>query len=81
LSSAHGSGRAPAATNQIQKGEMAAYLIVPNEKAPATYNAEFSRYVAAWRLLREYPGHRFQTGLFGTRMFAQCSVRRSGAYQ
>jgi hypothetical protein len=28
-------------------------------------------YVAAWPLLQEYPGHRFQTGLFGTRMHAQ----------
>jgi len=28
-------------------------------------------YVAAWPLLEEYPGHRFQTGLFGTWMHAQ----------
>ena len=59
------------AANQIQKGEMAGYLLVPNEKVPETYNAGFSMYVAAWPLLQEYPGHRFQTGLFGTWMHAQ----------
>jgi hypothetical protein len=59
------------APNQIQKGEMAGYLLVPNEKVEETYNAGFSMYVAAWPLLQEYPGHRFQTGLFGTWMHAQ----------
>jgi len=56
---------------QIQKGEMAGYLLVPNEKVEETYNAGFSMYVAAWPLLQEYPGRRFQTGLFGTWMHAQ----------
>ncbi len=56
---------------QIQKGTMAGYLIVPNDKVPETYNAGFSMYSAAWPLLKEYPGNRFQTGLFGTWMFAQ----------
>jgi hypothetical protein len=55
----------------IQKGEMAGYLLVPNEKVPETYNAGFSMYVAAWPLLDQYPGQRFQTGLFGTWMFAR----------
>jgi hypothetical protein len=59
------------APNQIQRGEMAGYLLVPNEKVPETYNAGFSMYVAAWPLLQEYPGNRFQTGLFGTWMHAQ----------
>ncbi len=59
------------APNQIQEGEMAGYLLVPNERVQETYNAGFSMYVAAWPLLRAYPGHRFQTGLFGTWMFAQ----------
>jgi hypothetical protein len=59
------------APNQIQKGEMAGYLLVPNEKVEETYNAGFSMYVAAWPLLKEYPGNRFQTGLFGTWMHAQ----------
>jgi len=59
------------ASNEIQKGEMAGYLLVPHDKVPETYNAGFSIYVAAWPLLQEYPGNRFQTGLFGTWMHAQ----------
>ncbi len=59
------------AGDQIQKGEMAGYLLVPNEKVPESYNAGFSMYVAAWPLLDQYPGQRFQTGLFGTWMFAR----------
>jgi len=59
------------AAGPVQAGEMAGYLLVPNEKAPGTFNAGFSMYVAAWPLLNEYPGNRFQTGLFGTWMFAQ----------
>lgn len=59
------------APNQIQKGEMAGYLLVPHDKVQETYNAGFSMYVAAWPLLEEYPGRRFQTGLFGTWMHAQ----------
>jgi hypothetical protein len=59
------------APDQVQQGEMAGYLLVPNGRVPETYNAGFSMYVAAWPLLRAYPGHQFQTGLFGTWMFAQ----------
>jgi hypothetical protein len=56
---------------KIQESEMAGYLLVPHEKVPESYNAGFSMYVAAWPLLSKYPGNRFQTGLFGTWMFAQ----------
>ncbi len=59
------------ATNQPQAAELSGYLIVPNEKVKETYNAGFSMYVAAWPLLEKYPGNRFQSGLFGTWMFAQ----------
>ena len=59
------------AQTPIKEGEMAGYLLVPHEKVAGTYNAGFSMYVAAWPLLKEYPGDRFQTGLFGTWMFAQ----------
>jgi len=62
---------AGATTIEIQKGEMAGYLIVPHEKVPETYNAGYSMYVAAWPLVDQYPGQVFQTGLFGTWMFAQ----------
>lgn len=52
-------------------GEMAGYMLVPTERVPETFNAGFSLYAAAWPLVQRYPGHRFQTGLFGTWMFAQ----------
>lgn len=64
------------AAEAVQRGEMAGYLLVPNEKVPATFNAGYSMYVAAWPLLKEYPGHQFQTGLFGTWMFAQYEGNR-----
>ncbi|MFM8571215.1 MAG: hypothetical protein ACKOAU_06425 [Pirellula sp.] len=54
-----------------QKGEMAGYLLVPHSKVSPEYNAGFSMYVAAWPLLQNYPGQEFQSGLFGTWMFAQ----------
>ena len=59
------------ATSQIEKGEMAGYLLVPHDRVPETYNGGFSLYVTAWPLLHDYPGNRFQTGLFGTWMHAQ----------
>src|SRR5689334_6703230 len=59
------------AADRIERGEMAGYLLVPNEKVPETFNAGYSMYVAAWPLVKTYPGSRFQTGLFGTWMFAQ----------
>lgn len=54
-----------------QKAEMAGYLLVPHRKVPETYDAGFSMYVAAWPLLKSYPGQDFQSGLFGTWMFAR----------
>jgi len=56
---------------EVRKAEMAGYLMVSADKVPDTYNAGFSLYAAAWPLLQQYPGHRFQTGLFGTWMHAQ----------
>lgn len=64
-------GHAAKAAERIERGEMAGYLLVPNEKVPDTFNAGYSMYVAAWPLLKTYPGSRFQTGLFGTWMFAK----------
>jgi hypothetical protein len=54
-----------------QKAEMAGYLLVPHSRVDRSYNAGFSMYVAAWPLLKNYPGQEFQSGLFGTWMFAQ----------
>lgn len=55
----------------IQKAEMAGYLLVPHDKVDGKYDAGFSMYVAAWPLLKNYPGQEFQSGLFGTWMFAK----------
>jgi hypothetical protein len=54
-----------------KKAEMAGYLLVPHERVDKSYNAGFSMYVAAWPLLKNYPGQEFQSGLFGTWMFSQ----------
>ena len=62
---------AGAARAEVQQAEMAGYLLVSTDKVPDAYNAGFSLYAAAWPLLQHYPGHRFQTGLFGTWMHAQ----------
>lgn len=59
------------ASDPVQDSEMAGYLLVPHDKVDESFNAGFSMYVAAWPLLKNYPGNRFQTGLFGTWMFAQ----------
>ena len=53
--------------------ELAGYLHVSCDKVDAEYNGGFSMYVAAWPLLRNYPGQDFQSGLFGTWMFPQFS--------
>ncbi|MFO0798691.1 MAG: hypothetical protein U0804_14560 [Gemmataceae bacterium] len=61
--------------------EMAGYLLVPHEKVAQSYDAGFSMYVAAWPLLKNYPGNRFQSGLFGTWMFARNDgIPRKGHY-
>jgi len=62
-------GRLEAKSGQIQHGEMAGYLGAPNARVAEEFNAGFSMYVAAWPLLKSYPGPRFQSGLFGTWMF------------
>jgi hypothetical protein len=59
------------AAEGVEEVEMSGYLLVPHEKVDERFDAGFSMYVAAWPLVREYPGNRFQTGLFGTWMFAK----------
>lgn len=54
-----------------EKGEMSGYMLVPVERVPEEFNAGFSLYAAAWPVVERYPGSNFQTGLFGTWMFAQ----------
>ncbi|MCF7954412.1 MAG: hypothetical protein K9M75_01285, partial [Phycisphaerae bacterium] len=57
-----------AAFGKARKIEMAGYLGVPNDKVDQSYDGGFSLYVAAWPLVKDYPGNSFQTGLFGTWM-------------
>jgi len=57
--------------SEIQKMEMAGYLIIPLEGAEDSYNGGFSMYIAVWPLLEKYPGRQFQTGLPSTWMHAQ----------
>ena len=52
------------------------YMIVPIHRVPKKYDAGFSIYSAAWPLLLRYPGHQFQSGLFGTWMAAQYAGKR-----
>lgn len=51
-----------------QPWQMSGYLLVPNDRVDESYGGGFSMYVAGWPLLTQYPGSRFQTGLFGTWM-------------
>ena len=66
-----GWARAAGAAGDVEKGEMAGYLGVPREKVSERYGGGYSMYVAAWPLVKHYPGNRFQTGLFGTWMHAK----------
>ncbi|MCB9881002.1 MAG: hypothetical protein H6832_05720 [Planctomycetes bacterium] len=50
---------------------MDGYLGVPNDRVDTAFGGGFSLYVAAWPLLADHPGPRFQTGLFGTWMHAR----------
>lgn len=61
----------PGAKGERSIGELSGYMLVPLERAPGEFNAGFSLYAAAWPVVENYPGSRFQTGLFGTWMFAQ----------
>jgi hypothetical protein len=45
------------------------YLGMEKYDVPKTFDGGFSIYVAAFPLLDKYPGHEFQSGLFGTWMF------------
>ena len=42
---------------------MAGYLLVPHGRVDTQYDAGFSMYLAAWPLLKNYPGQEFQSGL------------------
>jgi len=69
----------PLLSTEIQEAEMAGYLFGPAEKVPEEFNGGFSLYAAAWPLVERYPGHRFQTGLWGTWMHPQYGPDRKPA--
>ncbi len=53
-----------------RKHHACGYTRIGMEDGDGSYNAGYSLYSAVWPLLQEYPGHDFQSGLFGTWMFA-----------
>ena len=53
------------------------YTRIGIEPGDGTFNAGFSMYSAAWPLLQKYPGHEFQSGLFGTWMFPDSLERKT----
>ena len=52
----------------LKVANVGGYMIAQTEKVDDSYNAGYSMYVAAYPLLKEYPGKSFQSGLFGTWM-------------
>lgn len=62
-----------------QPGQMDGYLGVPQERVEADFGGGFAMHVAAWPLLGAWPGDRFQTGLFGTWMFAHLGTDKPDA--
>lgn len=52
-----------------QRTEVHGYLQVEVEGAPEEFNGGFSVHMAAWPMLEQHPGPRFQSGLFSTWMF------------
>jgi len=54
-----------------RNGNVGGYMITQIEKVDESYNAGYSMYMAAWPLVRDYPGRSFQSGLFGTWMHPQ----------
>ncbi len=63
------------AADKIREMNIGGYLSIGHSQAPASFNAGYSFYTAAWPLVEKYQGHRFQSGLYGTWMFAQYDGR------
>lgn len=60
---------------KIREMNIGGYLSVGHSQVPARFNAGFSFYSAAWPLVEKYQGHQFQSGLYGTWMWAQFDGR------
>jgi len=63
------------AADQPREKNIGGYLSIGHSRSPASFNAGYSFYTAAWPLVEKYPGHQFQSGLYGTWMFAQYDGR------
>ncbi len=50
------------AADKTREVNIGGYLSVGHSQVPATFNAGFSFYSAAWPLVEKYQGHRFQSG-------------------
>lgn len=77
LSAASVSAKPAQDAGRIREMNIGGYLSVGHSQAPASFNAGYSIYTAAWPLVEKYQGHRFQSGLYGTWMFAQYEGRGS----
>ncbi len=63
------------AADKPREVNVGGYLSVGHSESPRSFNAGYSLYTAAWPLVEKYQGHRFQSGLYGTWMFAQYDGR------
>jgi hypothetical protein len=54
--------------DKLREVNIGGYLSVAQSQAPASFNVGFSFYTAAWPLVENYQGHKFQSGLYGTWM-------------
>ena len=62
------------AADKLREMNIGGYLSVGHSQAPASFNAGYSIYTAAWPLVEKYQGHQFQSGLYGTWMCASMTV-------
>lgn len=65
------SAQRSAGEKDLRNANVGGYLITQIDKVDESYNAGYSMYMAAWPLVKEYPGRSFQSGLFGTWMHPQ----------
>lgn len=55
----------------MEKGDISGYGQIGIDRVSSSYGGGFSMYTAVWPLVEQYPGNRYQTGLFHTWMFAR----------
>ncbi len=55
----------------VQQARLHGYMVGSRGALAASFNAGYSLYTAAWPIMDKFPGGKFQSGLFGTWMFAK----------